>query len=70
MPSGCSASERPAEGSLEDEARIQELMDLREDARANKDFARADEIRDQIAAAGYELRDTPKGPVVEKAPSF
>ena len=53
-----------------DEARIHELMDLREDARANKDFARADEIRDQIAAAGYQLRDTPKGPVVEKAPSF
>ena len=43
------------------DARIQELIRLREEARVNKDFARADEIRDEIAAAGYALRDTPEG---------
>ena len=50
-----------------DDTRIQELLRLREAARAEKDFARADEIRDEIASAGYELRDTADGAVVEKA---
>ena len=31
-------------------------------ARANKDFAAADAIRDQIKAAGIEIEDTPSGP--------
>ena len=53
-----------------DDARIEELLRLRQEARANKDFARADEIRDEIAAAGYEIKDTPQGSVVEKASSF
>ena len=49
-----------------DDMRIQELLRLREAARAKKDFARADEIRDEIASAGYELRDTADGAVVER----
>lgn len=53
-----------------DDGRIQELLQLREDARKQKDFARADEIRDELAAAGYEIRDTPAGAVVEKAAAF
>jgi len=53
-----------------DDTRIQELLRLREAARAEKDFARADEIRDRIASAGYELRDTPSGAVVEKATTY
>jgi len=53
-----------------DDTRIQELLRLREEARAKKDFARADEIRDEITAAGYELRDTPNGAVVEKAKTY
>ena len=52
------------------DADIEELIRLREEARANRDFARADELRDEIAAAGYELRDTPGGPVVEKGVTF
>jgi len=52
------------------DAHIQDLIRLREEARANKDFARADQLRDEIAAAGYVLRDTPEGPVVEKAATF
>ena len=40
----------------------QRLMEERETARAAKDFARADDIRDELAALGYEVRDTPEGP--------
>ncbi|MEJ7834083.1 MAG: cysteine--tRNA ligase [Nocardioides sp.] len=38
------------------------LLDQRAAARATKDFARADAIRDQIKAAGIEVEDTPTGP--------
>jgi cysteinyl-tRNA synthetase len=34
----------------------------REDARDAGDFARADELRDRLAAMGFEVRDTPEGP--------
>lgn len=49
---------------------IEELLRQRSEARASKDFARADALRDQILAAGYVLRDTPSGAVVEPKPSF
>jgi len=39
------------------------LLAQRSEARAAKDFATADAIRDQIAAAGIEVEDTPDGPV-------
>jgi cysteinyl-tRNA synthetase len=34
----------------------------REEARAARDFDRADRLRDEIAARGYVVRDTPQGP--------
>lgn len=40
---------------------IQALVDERQAARAAKDFARADEIRDQLKAMGITLKDTPQG---------
>jgi glycosyltransferase involved in cell wall biosynthesis len=49
---------------------IKQLLAARDEARAAKDFARADEIRDEIAKLGYTLRDTPAGLVVEKAAEF
>jgi cysteinyl-tRNA synthetase len=42
---------------------VRGLLDSRADARAAKDWARADQIRDQIKAAGIEVEDTPAGPV-------
>ena len=39
------------------------LVDEREKARAKKDFARADEIRDVLAKQGITLKDTADGPV-------
>jgi cysteinyl-tRNA synthetase len=38
------------------------LLEQRAAARAAKDWARADEIRDQLKAAGIDLEDTPDGP--------
>lgn len=43
------------------EERIQELIAERADARKRKDFARADEIRNDLASKGVLLEDTPKG---------
>lgn len=40
---------------------IQALVDERQQARAEKNFARADEIRDELAARGITLKDTPQG---------
>jgi cysteinyl-tRNA synthetase len=41
---------------------VARLLDQRQAARAAKDFAAADAIRDQIKAAGIEIEDTPDGP--------
>ena len=41
---------------------IGDLLQRRADARAAKDFAAADAIRDSLAAAGIEVADTPSGP--------
>ncbi|MGK2954651.1 MAG: cysteine--tRNA ligase [Solirubrobacterales bacterium] len=38
-----------------------DLLEQREKARADKDFALADEIRDQLAGLGWEVRDSPEG---------
>ena len=42
-------------------ALVQERLDARAAARAAKDFATADEIRDQLAAIGVVIEDTPAG---------
>jgi cysteinyl-tRNA synthetase len=44
---------------------IMDLVDQRLLARAEKRWADADAIRDEIAAAGYAVRDTPHGPQVK-----
>ena len=41
---------------------VKTLLDEREEARARKDFASADRIRDSITALGLTIEDTPDGP--------
>jgi len=47
----------PAGSESVDESEIEGLIEERKQARANKDFARADEIRDDLAARGIILED-------------
>ena len=41
---------------------IEKLIDQRTEAKANKDWAKADEIRNQVTALGYKLIDQKDGP--------
>jgi cysteinyl-tRNA synthetase len=43
-------------------ARLAELAERRREAREAKDFAGADRLRDEIAAAGWEVRDVAEPP--------
>ncbi len=45
-----------------DNADVEALLAERTKAKAEKNFARADEIRDDLAAQGIEIEDTPDGP--------
>ncbi|MFD0727285.1 cysteine--tRNA ligase [Lysobacter brunescens] len=47
--------------SGDDDARIQALVDERNEAKKNRDFARSDAIRKQLADEGILLEDTPQG---------
>ena len=44
-----------------DTAQVETLMEQRAEARRNKDFARSDALRDELAALGVLVRDTPQG---------
>ncbi|MCE7886763.1 MAG: cysteine--tRNA ligase [Alphaproteobacteria bacterium PRO2] len=45
---------------------IDSLLVEREAAKKNKDFKRADEIRDELKAMGFAIEDTPEGPKARK----
>ncbi|MEM6327486.1 MAG: DALR domain-containing protein, partial [Bacteroidota bacterium] len=47
---------------------VETLLAEREAARAARDFARADALRDEIAALGVEVMDTPSGPTWRRTP--
>ena len=53
-----------------DEAAPEELVTLmheRTEARATKDFGRADAIRDELAAQGWAIEDTANGPRLKRS---
>ena len=45
---------------------VQTLADRREEAREGRDFAKADALRTDILALGYEIRDEERGPKLRK----
>ena len=51
--------EPDAEGTPDD---VERLAQEREEARAARDFERADRLRDELASRGWEIRDTTEGP--------
>lgn len=44
---------------------LQRLIEARENARKQRDWARADTLREEIAAMGWKVVDTPEGPQVQ-----
>jgi cysteinyl-tRNA synthetase len=58
---GLSSLTQPDEGA-ETDTEAEELMAEREEARAAKDFERADEIRNRLAELGWLVRDSADGP--------
>ncbi|HET9154952.1 MAG TPA: cysteine--tRNA ligase [Solirubrobacterales bacterium] len=58
---GLSTLTQPDEG-VEADQEAQQLMEEREEARAAKEFERADQLRDQLAALGWTVRDSADGP--------
>ncbi|MCC6285913.1 MAG: cysteine--tRNA ligase [Phycisphaerales bacterium] len=54
---------------IEPDARVIERLLARRDARARRDFAASDAIRDELLAMGYAIKDVPGGKVeVRRAP--
>ncbi|MFN5723770.1 MAG: DALR domain-containing protein, partial [Betaproteobacteria bacterium] len=50
-----------------DEAAIEDLIDQRAQAKKDRDFARADAIRDELLALGVMLKDGPQGTTWSRA---
>ena len=56
------------EGGAAADEQAHRLLEQRTEARASKDWARADALRDELDALGYGIEDTPQGPrLVKKA---
>ena len=45
---------------------VQKLVHDREQERQNNSWEKADELRKEIESAGFEIKDTDKGPLVKR----
>ncbi len=52
---------------VQDDTPFRALLHERAQAKAVKNWARADEIRDELLAKGYKIEDTPEGPKLRKS---
>ena len=59
-------SENAGAASADIPAEVMELVEQRKAARKDKNFALADELRDKIAALGYEVKETRQGTEINK----
>src|SRR5215208_3973836 len=67
------AGEQPPEapaGRSSPSPDVARLLVQRQAARARRDFATADALRDQLRRAGWLVRDTPAGPELAPAPPY
>jgi cysteinyl-tRNA synthetase len=60
------AADKPAETSAELDPEVQALVDQRQQARKEKNWKLADEIRNKLSEMGYQIEDTPTGAKVVK----
>jgi cysteinyl-tRNA synthetase len=58
---GCAAREGASTAEASVGPLVEFLLELRAEARAARDFARADAIRDRLAEAGIKVEDSPQG---------
>ena len=58
--------QEPKEEKVELPSQVAALLEQRAQARQNKDWQKSDQLRDQIAALGYVVKDTPQGQQTEK----
>ena len=58
---GVDADQLLAQEGGDDDAKVEALIAERSEARKNKDWAKSDEIRDQLQAMGIAIKDTPQG---------
>ena len=58
---GLATLTQPDQGG-ESDGEAQKLLEERQEARAARDFVRADELRDRLAEMGWEVRDSADGP--------
>jgi cysteinyl-tRNA synthetase len=63
----CFGQEPVADATSSAPPELQELLARRQAAKKAKDWATADAMRDQIAAAGWKIVDAATGPRLEKA---
>ena len=49
-----------------DEVLVEQMLKDREEARLNKDFVKADEIREKIESLGVSIEDGPEGALWKK----
>ena len=45
---------------------IKALVQERQKAREDKDWGKSDKLRDELKEEGYEIKDTPEGPIIKK----
>jgi cysteinyl-tRNA synthetase len=65
---GCFGPEPKADATADAPPELVSLLADRKVAKAKKDWAAADRIRDQIAAAGWKIVDAPTGTRLERSP--
>jgi len=63
---GLKSEEKEASNSSREQALLDIIINLRHEARKNKDFAVSDSLRDKLAAIGIVLKDTKEGTTWEK----